>query len=189
MPEDWLGIPDPLNPALAYGVAKRATEHLCSLYHNAYGLETIIARCFSFVGPDLPLDVHFAIGNFIRDALTRDAITVSGDGSPVRSYLDQRDLAQWLDCLLRQGRAGQAYNVGSDLAICIADLANLVRDTLAPEKKVCILGAGDGCQHRNLYVPDIHKARNELGLRVTIPLRAAIAHAARQNIWNQEQPL
>lgn len=177
-PEDWLGMPDPLNPLFAYGVAKRAAEHLCTLYHDAYGVQTVIARCFAFVGPDLPMRAHFAIGNFIRDALRGDTITISGDGSPLRSYLDQRDLAQWLTTLLLHGRAGDAYNVGSDQAIRIADLASLVRDTLSSTAPVHIAGAPDARQHRNLYVPDITKAQTELGLRVTIPLRDAIAHAA-----------
>jgi dTDP-glucose 4,6-dehydratase len=178
LPEDWLGMPDPLLRSSTYGVAKRAAEHLCALYHQAHGLETVIARCFAFVGPDLPLSAHFAIGNFIHDSLTRDAITVVGDGSPLRSYLDQRDLAVWLEGLLLSGSAGQAYNVGSDFAVSIADLAHLVRDTLAPNKPVRILGSPDARQHRNIYVPDITKASTELGLHVTIPLRDAIAHAA-----------
>jgi dTDP-glucose 4,6-dehydratase len=58
------------------------------------------------VGPDLPLDVHFAIGNFIRDALTADAITVSGDGTLLRTYLDQSDLAQLVFTLLEHGCPG-----------------------------------------------------------------------------------
>ena len=65
-------------------------------------------------------------------------ITVSGDGTPVRSYMDQRDLARWLEVLLLQGCAGQAYNVGSDVAISIAELAHRVRDLLAPGKPVHI---------------------------------------------------
>ena len=137
-------------------------------------LETVVARYFVFVGPDLPLNVHFAIGNFIRDALTADAITVSGGGTPMRTYLHQSDLAHWLFTLLERGRSGDAYNVGSDEVIGIADLAHLVRDVLAPEKPVHILGKPDPGSARNRYVPDIRKAQQDLGLSVTVPLAEAI---------------
>ena len=174
IPEDWPGSPPLAEPTTAYGQAKRAAEHLCALYAKQHGLETVVARCFAFVGPDLPLDVHFAIGNFIRDALKDDAITVAGDGTPLRTYLDQADLAHWLFTLLKRGRPGEAYNVGSDEVISIADLAHLVRDILAPHKPVAILGRADLSAARNRYVPDIRKAHQELGLNVTIPLAEAI---------------
>ncbi len=174
LPEDWPGSPPLAEPITAYGQAKRAAEHLCALFAEQHGLETVVARCFAFVGPDLPLDVHFAIGNFIRDALTADAITVCGDGTPLRTYLDQSDLAHWLFTLLKRGRPGEAYNVGSDEVISIADLAHLVRDILAPGKLVAILGQADPSAARNRYVPDIRKAHQELGLNVTIPLAEAI---------------
>jgi len=178
LPEDWPGSPALHDPANAYGLGKRAAEHLCTLYRDAHGLETVIARCFAFVGPDLPLDVHFAIGNFVRDALHRDAITVGGDGTPQRTYLDQDDLARWLLTLLDRGRAGEAYNVGSDEVVSIAELAHQVRDLLAPEKPVRILGQGQDAQSRNRYVPDIRKARQELGLQVTMPLAESIRRTA-----------
>ena len=175
--EDWSGSP-PLNePNTAYSQAKRAAEHLVSLVSSQYGLETVVARCFAFVGPDLPLNVHFAIGNFIRDALTAEAITVTGDGRPLRTFLDQRDLAHWLFTLLEHGRSGHIYNVGSDEVISIADLAHLVRDLLAPNKPVHILGQSAAGTARNRYVPDIRKAQRHLGLGVTVPLTEAIRSA------------
>lgn len=174
IPEDWPGSPPLGEPNTAYGQAKRAAEHLCALVGKQHGLESVVARCFAFVGPDLSLDAHFAIGNFIRDALTADAITVSGDGTPLRTYLDQTDLAHWLFTLLDQARPGQTYNVGSDEVISIANLAHLVREILAPQKPVRILDQPAPGAARNRYVPDIRKAREELGLNVTIPLAEAI---------------
>lgn len=179
IPETHNAMPDPTNPLNAYGVAKRHAEHLCALLGQEYGLVTVIARCFAFVGEDLPQDAHFAIGNFIRDAQERSEITVNGNGSPLRSYMYQSDLAHWLLTLLQFGKAGNAYNVGSDEVISIVDAAHLVRDILAPEKKVHIKGAplADNAD-RNRYVPDISKAKLELGLEVTIPLAQAIKLSA-----------
>lgn len=174
IPEDWPGSPPLGDPITAYGQAKRAAEHLCGLYGAQHGLETVIARCFAFVGQDLPLNAQFAIGNFIRDALTADAITVSGDGTPLRTYLDQSDLAHWLFTLLEYGYPGQAYNVGSDEVISIADLAHLVRDILAPDKLIRILGQSDLTSARNRYVPDISVAQQQLNLSATVSLAKAI---------------
>jgi len=178
LPETWLVSPDSMQPAQAYGMGKRAAEHLCALYAQAHGLDVVVTRCFAFVGPDLPLDVHFAIGNFIRDALWAAAITVHGDGSPLRSYMDQSDLAQWLITLLDRGRSGHAYNVGSPQAIRLGDLAELVRDTLAPGKPIHILGQPNPLALRNLYVPDVTKASSELGLTIQMSLSEAIVRTA-----------
>ena len=175
IPETYNGMPDPLNPSNAYGVAKRQAEHLCTQYGHQYGIQTVIARCFAFLGEDLPRDAHFAIGNFIRDAIERSKITVNGNGSPIRSYMYQSDLAHWLLTLLQDGASGNAYNVGSDEAISIADLARLVRDIVSPEKQVHVKSQllADNV-FRNRYVPDISKAKMDLGLEITVPLADAI---------------
>lgn len=174
IPETYCGMPDPMEAGNAYSVGKRTAEHLCALYANRYDLDVVVARCFAFVGQDLPLDVHFAIGNFIRDALHADAIVVGGDGTPVRSYLHQDDLAVWLMTMLHKGQNGRAYNLGSDEGVSIAELAHLVRDLVAPGKPVRIQGVPDASNKKNRYVPDIYRAQDELGLKVSIGLREAI---------------
>lgn len=187
IPEDWQGSP-PINQAsTAYSQAKRAAEHLCTLYREMHGLHTIIARCFAFIGPDLPLNAHFAIGNFIRDAITSEQITVIGDGSPLRTYLDQSDLANWLWTLLLEGFAGETYNVGSDRIISIAELAHLVRDLVAPNKPVQILGKANQTSSLNRYVPDIRKIHAMHSLSPKISLEQSIkstteAAAVRQDV-------
>jgi dTDP-glucose 4,6-dehydratase len=177
--EDCFGMPDPLDVGNAYSIAKRTAEHLCALYSDAYGFEIVIARCFAFVGQDLPLNGHFAIGNFIRDALFHKEIIVNGDGTPLRSYLAQNDLAQWLMTILYNGKSGEAYNVGSDQAVSILELANLVRDLLAPGIPVRIRGALEADHVRKCYIPDISRAKVELGLHVVTPLSDAIIRTAK----------
>jgi UDP-glucuronate decarboxylase len=179
IPEGYLGMPDPLEAKNAYSVAKRTSEHMCALAAYEHGLSIVVSRSFAFCGPDLPLDVHFAIGNFIRDALSKDEITVQGDGSPIRSYLDQDDLAYWLMTMLFHGKRGEAYNLGSDEGISIGDLAHKVRDLLAPNKRVVIKGTPNSTSPRQVYVPDIRKAREELGLTPTVSLTDSILRTAR----------
>jgi UDP-glucuronate decarboxylase len=174
IPEDWSGSPALDVAATAYSQAKRAAEHLCVLYRDAHGLQSVIARCFSFVGPDLPFDAHFAIGNFIRDALEKDTITIAGDGSPLRTYLDQRDLARWLWMLLLEGNDGDTLNVGSNRVISISDLAYLVRDLLAPTKTIDILGQPDIARSRSRYVPSVNRILNAYGLTPQFSLEQSI---------------
>lgn len=184
IPEDWLGSPSMNDPGTAYSQAKRAAEHLCALYREAYGLETVIARCFAFVGPDLPLNVHFAVGNFVRDALFSAEINVKGDGSPLRSYLDQRDLSRWLWFLLFNGKDGEVFNVGSDSVVSIQDLANTVKRILAPHKCVRIVKSRDPkiLSSRSRYIPDISKIASLHGLTPTFSLEESIRFMAKSHV-------
>lgn len=174
IPEDAAFACDALHAGSAYGEAKRAAEQWCLQFGLQHGIAIPVARCFAFVGATLPLDGHFAIGNFIRDALAGQTIQVSGDGSPLRSYLYGADLAIWLLTLLLQGQHGRAYNVGADQALSIAELAHQVRDTLAPAAAVHIARGHDDKAGRNRYIPSIQRARHELALDAWTPLEEAI---------------
>lgn len=171
--EDYHGIPNPLDPEMSYGMGKRAAEHLCSLYKNAYGIQFVIARCFAFVGKDLPTNAHFAIGNFIEDALSGRDIVIKGSGMQKRTYMYQDDLAEWLLEILKKGQSGEAYNVGSDHSITIKDLAYLVRDIVNPKVEVKVLGEVDSGS-RSTYIPNIEKSVMNLGLGIKIELDTAI---------------
>jgi nucleoside-diphosphate-sugar epimerase len=171
--EDYPGAPNTMDPRSAYGEGKRLAELLCSLHARRFGLEVKIARCFAFVGPYLPLDVHFAIGNFIRDALTGRPINVQGDGTPYRSYLYAADLVAWLWTILCQGESCRPYNVGSEEDLAIAQLAKKIALGVG-NGKFTIARAANPDEPIRRYVPSTRRARENLKLHAWTPLSEAV---------------
>jgi dTDP-glucose 4,6-dehydratase len=172
--EEDLGKVDFNSPFSAYAFGKQGAEHLAQLYIYSYNLPIKIARIFALVGPHLPLDGHFAIGNFIRDVLKGGPIVIKGDGRAVRSYLYLGDLIIWLLAILFKGEPGVPYNVGSDEAISIKELAELVAKCAEKENiKIIIQNTQTFSSANDVYIPSIKKAHT-LGLKVFTPLEEAI---------------
>jgi dTDP-glucose 4,6-dehydratase len=177
VPETFVGAPDPAERFSTYGHGKRVAEHLCALYHQALGVPAKVARGFAFVGPYLPLDAHYAAGNFLRDGLGGGPVQVQGDGTPYRSYLYAADLAIWLWTILFRGAPGRPYNVGSEEAISVAELARQVAGHFGTEVNIAQPATPGAAASR--YVPLTLRARRELGLVARISLADAIERTAR----------
>jgi dTDP-glucose 4,6-dehydratase len=181
VPEEHAGAPDPMSTRASYGHAKRMAEHLSALYAARHGIEPVIARGFAFVGAHLPLDKHFAIANFIRDGLAGRTIRVSGDGTPLRSYLYGSDLAAWLWTILLSGTPCRPYNVGSEEAVSIAELARVAAEHFRVSFEIA--REPEAGRQAERYVPKTARAREELQLAQRVGLSEAIARTAR---WHRK---
>jgi nucleoside-diphosphate-sugar epimerase len=179
--ESYTGAPDPLDPISIYSEGKRTAELLCAAYQNVRGLQCKIARCWAFCGPHLPLDKHFAIGNFIGDVLAGRPIQINGDGTPRRSYLYAADLMIWLWTILFKAPPLMAFNVGSENDISILELAQLVAATLNPHTEIRVTTKAVHGRQPARYVPSVKRAYEVLGLRETIGLDEAIRRTAACN--------
>lgn len=157
-------------PTTAYGKGKLAAEK--QLVES--GLDVKIARCFAFAGPHLNRNIHYAIGNFIQNCIDGKSIVINGDGTPLRSYLYADDLVEWLFAILERGENGRPYNVGSDRAVSICELAETVRAALGSKSKIVVRGSPVPGAKPSVYVPNIDRARSELGLEVKVALEDAI---------------
>jgi len=185
VPEDYSGGPDPLDSRSAYGEGKRSAELLCAAHGHRHRPQIKIARCFAFVGPYLPLDVNFAVGNFIRDGLLGGPIRIAGDGTPYRSYLYAADLAIWLWTILFRGQPLRPYNVGSAAEVNIRTLANVVAETFRPPLQVQQARPETAGYPAERYVPDVTRAEAELELRTRIPLADGIHRTV---AWHKGEP-
>ena len=183
VPESYAGAPDPLDPANVYAEGKRASELMCALYQKTaaakdMAFEAKIARCWAFCGPHLPLDAHFAIGNFIGDVLAGREISIAGDGTPRRSYLYAADLAIWLWTILFRGPSLVPINVGSGHDVSIRELAEVVAATLDPTAQIHVANQAEPGAAPARYVPSVERAENLLGLLETVGLAESIRRTA-----------
>jgi nucleoside-diphosphate-sugar epimerase len=183
--EDYLGGPDPLDPASVYAEGKRVSEQMCSLQSTHSLIEIKIARCFAFVGPHLPLDLHFAIGNFIADILAGRPIKINGDGTARRSYLYASDLAIWLWTMLFQAPSLVPINVGSAHDLSILELAQAVAHTLNESAEIHVAKSPTPGAAVARYVPSVDRAKAMLGLSQAISLQEAIRRTAEWHLGGE----
>lgn len=161
------------NPESAYAEGKRIAELYCSVYSKHYNIPIKIARCFAFVGPYLPLDKHFAIGNFILNALNNEDIIIKGDGTPYRSYLYAADLTIWLWTILLKGENLTPYNVGSDDDHDLLSVAQMIAK-LNPSVNVEVLSKKNESKPIERYVPDISFIKEKLDVEIYFKLKESI---------------
>ena len=162
------------NPHSAYAEGKRLAELYCSIYYQQFGVPIKIARCFAFVGPYLPLDKHFAIGNFILNVLNHQDIIVKGDGSPYRSYLYASDLMIWLWTVLFIGKSCFPYNIGSDEDYSIEEIAKILACLHKPMLPINIQKQKKENTSIDRYVPSIDRIKKDLILFPYVNLSDAI---------------
>jgi nucleoside-diphosphate-sugar epimerase len=145
-----------------YAAAKRDSEEIFKSIGDS-GIMVSIARCFAFVGPYLPRDQHFAIGNFIADGLARKDIEVKAEYPVMRSYMFADDLVRWLMTIAQNANSVcPIYNVGSSQEIELKDLGLLIANYFKIRTKVSQISD----IKIDRYIPSISLAKKKLGLSI-----------------------
>ena len=163
LPIDMQGITEDFNssafdPKDTYGSAKLESE---LFFKNNLNCELVIARCFAFSGPYLPLDGSFAFGNFINNIIKNENIKMNSDGQCLRSYLYGADLVIWLFTLLIKGQNKEVYNVGSNEYISVFELAKKIYSYSNNQ-----LFINKDIKNNSIYYPNINKCNQAFGLKV-----------------------
>ena len=170
---------DFLDPNNSLAIGKLYSEFFLNEVCNSHNTEFKIARCFSFISKYLPYDIHYAVGNFVRDALYKKDIVIKSDGKDIRSYQDVTDTIEWLAFLLNKQFEYKMVNVGSDKEISILNLAKKIKFLLHPGAKIILqkkANPNDNARRSN-YVPTL-KRSNKLGLIQKISLEESIISLA-----------
>ncbi|WP_205719459.1 UDP-glucuronic acid decarboxylase family protein [Actinomadura geliboluensis] len=159
-PETYWGNVNPVGPRSVYDEAKRFGEALTSAFRHARGLDAAIVRIFNTYGPRMRPDDGRAVPTFLRQALTGEDLTVTGDGSQTRSICHVDDTVRGILALALSGHPGPV-NIGSPYEVSMADLARHVIDLTGSASRIRFIDRPQ--DDPRVRRPDTALAEKELG--------------------------
>lgn len=125
------------------------------------GYKVSIARCFTFLGPRIPLDKHFLIGNFIQNFINKKKIFAKSKQQVIRSYMYSEDMVEWLMTIGNiSSTECPIYNVGSDIELSIDNILETFKEFGA---KISV--RQNITNDLDYYVPNVDKAKFDLNLK------------------------
>jgi len=147
----------PYRPSSPYAASKAAADHLVRSYHRTYGLPILLVHPTNNYGPfQFPEKL---IPLMILNALEGQPLPVYGDGRQTRDWLFGEDLCRAVAMVLRQGRAGESYNVAAGCEIANIDLVHKLCGLIGPDCASLIAHVTDRPGHDTRYALDTTKIR------------------------------
>lgn len=134
--ENYTGNVDPVGPRSPYEEGKRFSESLVKMYCDKFGLRAKIVRVFNTYGPHMFLKDSRVIPKFIQSALAGKDLPVKGEGAQKRTFIFVDDLVLGLETVMKRGKIGEVYNLGSDKETAIIDLARLIIKLTGAKSKI-----------------------------------------------------
>ena len=150
----------PYRPRTPYNASKAGADHAVRAYSETFGLPVTITNCSNNYGPfQFPEKV---IPLFATNALDDEPLPMYASTQNKREWLHVLDHCEAIDLVLRKGRAGETYNVGSGVEATIEEIADRVLElTGKPETLKTIVPDRPG--HDRRYLLDATKIARELG--------------------------
>ena len=172
-PESYWGNVNPIGLRSCYDEGKRAAESLFFDYNREHNVKIRVARIFNTYGPRMNLHDGRVVSNFIRQAISGDAITLYGTGEQTRSFCYVDDLIDGLVKLMNTpGNVVGPINLGNPVEFTMKELAEKVVELTKSESEMVYEALpSDDPQQRK---PDTTKASEILGWSAKIDLEAGL---------------
>lgn len=160
----------------SYACSKALDEYLAFAYMHERELPVTVVRLFNTVGERQTDAYGMVIPTFVRQALAGKPLTIHGDGEQVRCFGYVRDVVDALQKLLESPRTiGEVYNVGSDEAVTISELADLVLEITGSSSEKQFIPYDEayktGFEDAQRRQPDITKVQQAIGWQPQTLLR------------------
>ena len=103
------------NPSSPYSASKAAADHLIRAYYRTYGLPGLVSNCSNNYGPYQNNEKFIPV--IINKLLNGDRVPIYGDGNQIREWIYVDDHCKALLLLMKHGKIGENYNIGSGVEI------------------------------------------------------------------------
>lgn len=169
--ESYTGNVDPVAIRSPYEEGKRFSESLVTMYVRKYNIDARIVRVFNTYGRSMALDDSRVIPRFLQQALHNKPLTVEGKGIQTRTFCYVDDLVDGLIMVMKKGKKGEVYNLGSNKEVRIIDLAKLIIEITSSKSKVTYVERPTHDPKRRL--PSLKKVKR-LGWRSKVSLEKGL---------------
>ena len=161
----------PLRPVSPYGASKVSGEYYCGMFSRCYGLGCVALRPFNIYGPGQGTNQYAGvITKFVEAGLRGEALTVHGDGSQTRDFVNVEDVADAFVKALEHGPLkGEVFNVCTGTTISINDLAKLVGELVGKDLRILHVAPREGDVLHGYGDPE--KAEKVLGFKAQVPFK------------------
>ena len=172
---------DPLAPRSPYSSSKAGGDLLCLSYHTSFDLPVTITRGSNNIGPyQYPEKV---VPLFIANALDDMSLPLYGDGMQLRDYQFVKDHCAGIDLVLRKGKIGEIYNLGTGVETPNVTMTKLLLKLL-DKPETLIQHVEDRSGHDRRYAIDVSKVK-ALGWQNEYNFEAAIEATVKWYVDNQ----
>jgi dTDP-glucose 4,6-dehydratase len=172
---------DPMAPRSPYAASKASADMMVHAYHVTYGVPVTITRGANNIGPyQYPEKV---VPLFTTNAIDHQPLPLYGDGLQVRDYHYVLDHCEALDLVLREGKIGGIYNVGTGTEMPNIEMTRLILRLLGKPESL-IQPVRDRAGHDRRYSLDLTKIR-ALGWEPTHSCEEAIEKTVRWYVDNE----
>jgi len=166
-PTNESDTPHPVSP---YGVTKLAAEHLCYLYHEAFGVNSVCLRYFTIFGPRQRPDMAFS--RFISAALDKQPVTIIGDGRQTRDFTYVADAVGATIAAGENGAAAGIYNIAGGCYGSVLEVIDIIEGLIGRPLQRKHLDPAPGDPRKT--GADISSAQHDLHYEPTVSLEEGL---------------
>lgn len=174
---------DPYMPKTPYNASKAGANHEVMAYYHTFKLPITISHCANNYGPyQFPEKV---IPRFVTNAIQDQELPLFKSSHNRREWLHTLDHCKAIDLIIKKGKVGEAYNIGSGVEKSIEDIAQAVLKRLNKPESLKVY-VEDRPGHDRRYLLDTTKIKTELGWQPEIEFEAGIDEVVDWYVKNEK---